>query len=147
MSVKVTKPEINVREKLKEIAPLEKPLGYIPAFCVSGSIFTGTVFRGDAIVTNNGDHFNTVDGKFTAPVSGAYMFIFSLTPNDGNSHFVDIHVDGNLTGYHQLQYASQWESATQNIIINLSKGQYVEARIRDASYSVYNAVFSGYLIG
>jgi hypothetical protein len=146
MTVKVTQPAINLREKINELET-KKPLGYVPAFCISGSSFTGTVFLGANVITNNGDHFDIVTGRFVAPVTGTYQFSFALTTSDTNSHFVDIHVNGSLTGYHQLQYGNQWTSASQILVLNLNAGDYVEGRKRDASYAVYNAVFSGFLIG
>lgn len=146
MTVKVTQPSINLREKLTELET-KKPLGYVPAFCSSGTTFIDTVFIGDNFITNNGDHFDTVNGRFVAPVSGTYYFSFVLTTNDTNSHFVDIFLNDTIVGGHQLQYGSTWMSASQIVVLNLDAGDYVEGRRRGSSYSVYNAVFSGYLIG
>lgn len=121
---------------------------YQPAFCVhgTGGSFVGVNVSG-ADILNNGSHFNTTTGRFTAPIDGMYCFSINLTTEDTNSHFSFIAVNGASVAGLQLSYGVVYQSATQTVIVSLSAGDYVEAQRRGTSYNVYRAVFSGYLLG
>ena len=131
------------RMRLDSAGRLTKP--YQPAFCVSGSTFSGADFLGTTITTNVG--FNVSNGRFTAPISGMYLLSFALSTEDTNSHFIEIAVNGSNVANRQLTYGVSFQSATQFVIVNLNAGDYAIARRRDTGYAVYNAVFSGYLLG
>ena len=133
------------RMRIDSAGRLTKP--YQPAFCVSGTTFSGTDFLGTTITTNVGSHFNVSNGRFTAPISGMYLLSFALTTEDSNSHFIEIAVNGSNVANRQLTYGVAFQSATQFVIVNINAGDYAIARRRDTGYAVYNAVFSGYLLG
>jgi hypothetical protein len=121
-----------------------------PAFCVWGDVFGGTygtTFYGNNVTTNVGSNFNVSNGVFTAPISGTYLLSFSLTTQDTNSHFIEIAVNNSNVCNRQLSYGYIFLSATQFVIVNMSAGDSAIARRRDTGYSVYNAVFAGYLLG
>lgn len=122
---------------------------YQPAFSVHGVSFDSTTLSllGPVVLTNVGGHFSTTTGRFTAPVAGVYGFSFVLTTEDANSHFVDLYKNGLLHGSRVLQYGSAYKTGANVQIIPLAAGDYVEARKRNESYAVYNAIFSGHLIG
>lgn len=122
---------------------------YQPAFSVHGVSFDSTTLSllGPVVLTNVGGHFSTTTGRFTAPVAGVYGFSFVLSTGDANSHFVDLFKNGLLHGSRVLQYGSAYSTGANVQIIPLAAGDYVEARKRNESYAVYNAIFSGHLIG
>ena len=130
---------------------------YQPAFSIYGNtdpnwyndvIYIGHVgSSASADDTNVGSHFSYSTGRFTAPVSGRYFFSWSVTSNDSNSHFVDIHKNDTRVGGHTLLYNAYATSTSNVIILNLSANDYVDARRRAAGYSFYATNFSGYLIG
>ena len=122
---------------------------YQPAFSVHGVSFDSTTLSllGPVVLTNVGGHFSTTTGRFTAPVAGVYGFSFVLSTGDANSHFVDLYKNGLLHGSRVLQYGSAYSTGANVQIIPLAAGDYVEARKRNESYAVYNAIFSGQLIG
>jgi hypothetical protein len=121
---------------------------YQPAFCTTGwtNNFDGVTFKG-TVLLNNGNYYSTSSGKFTAPVAGIYAFSFNLTTEDTNSHFAYISVNGGNANGYQLAYGVTYQTATQNIVVSLAAGDYVEGKRRATGYSVYKANFSGYLIG
>ena len=123
---------------------------YQPAFYARGVSFLaadGITFLGTQMDVNNGSHFSTTTGKFTAPVAGLYTFTFDLTTNDTNSHFVDIYKNGTLVGGHMLTYNVVYQEGSNSVIVSLAVGDYVTAGRRTSAYGVYNAHFSGHLIG
>ena len=119
-----------------------------PSFCTTGhtGTFSGETFKG-TVLLNNGNYYSTSSGKFTAPVAGIYAFSFNLTTEDTNSHFAYISVNGGNANGYQLAYGVAYQTATQNIVVSLAAGDYVEGKRRATGYSVYKANFSGYLIG
>ena len=119
---------------------------YQPAFCTTGNSFSATIFKG-TVLLNNGNYYDTSTGRFSAPVAGLYAFSFNQTTEDTNSHFTYISVNGGNQNGYQLSYGVIYQSATQNIVVSLAAGDYVEGRRRDTGYNVYRANFSGYLIG
>lgn len=122
----------------------------LPAFSVDGATFSGKTFLGGTTTyVNNGSHFNASNGRFTAPVAGLYLFSFSLTTEDSNSHFVNLILNGvAIQGGNVLQYYNVYTTATNVMILNLLQGDYVTAERRDSTgYAVYYARFAGYLLG
>jgi hypothetical protein len=101
------------------------------------------VFANDV---NNGSHFSYTNGRFTAPVAGQYMFTYTLSSGDTNSHFIEIRKNGNSVTT-VLLYGLVYNSGCHSTILTLAANDYVDARRRGTSYSVYSAVFSGYLMG
>jgi len=132
------------RMKIDSSGIVTKP--YQPAFGVRGTTFTGTIYKGNQVLANIGSHFSTATGKFTAPVAGSYSFNFTLTTQDANSQFIDLYKNGASTFGHNLQYTDLYRTGSMTIVVWLAVGDYIEARQR-GSYSVYNAQFSGHLIG
>ena len=135
-------------ERLRIDASGRVTMPYQPAFCTTGNTasFSGVTFKG-TVLLNNGNYYSTSSGKFTAPVAGIYAFSFNLTTEDTNSHFTYISVNGGNANGYQLSYGVTYQSATQNIVVSLSAGDYVEGKRRATGYSVYRANFSGHLIG
>jgi hypothetical protein len=118
-----------------------------PAFGVRGNTFSGVDFIGPTVFSNVGGHFNTSNGRFTAPVGGVYSFTFNLTTNDALSHFVDLAKNGATVFGHQLIYNITYNTGSMSTAILLAAGDYITAQKRASNYSVYNANFSGHLIG
>ena len=118
-----------------------------PAFGVRGTNFNGTTFLGGTVFSNIGNHFSTTTGLFTAPVAGTYNFNFTLTTSDTQSHFVDLFKNGSSVFGHSLIYGVIYNTGSMTINVTLAAGDTMSAHKRGASYSTYNALFSGFLIG
>lgn len=125
---------------------------YQPAFSVHGygANFVGLSVAGD-VQLNVGGHFNNTNGRFTAPVAGNYLFTFSLTTEDTQSHFIDISLNGSagtgvIGGLH-LHYSTIYQNGSLTAIYPLSAGDFVQAKRRGTGYAVYKATFAGYLVG
>ena len=101
------------------------------------------VFPGDM---NIGGHFSYSTGRFTAPIAGNYMFTYTLTSGDTGSHFIELRKN-NASQTTVLLYTTQYQSGCHATIYTLAANDYVTAQRRGTGYSVYSAVFSGFLIG
>lgn len=135
------------------------------AYGVSGGTFahnSNWIFPTTRV--NQGGHYSTSTGRFTAPVTGTYFFTWGNIAGNTNDVFRyyfrlngtnvgDVHLrqDTNATG---TEYAT---SASRNFMISLSAGDYVNIYYTSdsgaASYPGSNAsdndylYFGGYLIG
>jgi hypothetical protein len=137
---------LNERMRIDSSGIITTP--YQPAFGVAGNLYTSTaIFRGGAVHSNVGGHFNTTTGIFTAPVAGTYSFMFNLSTQDTQSHFVDIFINGLSSLGHSLQYGVIYTTGSMAINVTLAALDSVSARKRSSSYATYNATFSGHLIG
>jgi len=100
------------------------------------------VFPGDM---NIGGHFSYSNGRFTAPVAGNYMFTYTLSSGDTNSHFIELRKN-NASQTTVLLYATQYQSGCHATIYTLAANDYITAQRRSNSYNVYSAIFSGFLL-
>ena len=118
-------------------------------------IFNGTIH-------NTGSHYNTANGRFTAPVTGRYMFA-STSRFDGTTsgtyirlYFTINGASGGSASYtfgHVIAgpsgYSSNYHSLNTTAVLSLNSGDYVEVRayLNSGSSGIqYESQFSGFLI-
>jgi len=117
-----------------------------PAFSVRWLPNSGTY----SVLTNRGNHFNTGNGRFTAPISGIYMFTFNAL-KDNSSSILDVMITMNGSTYSiaRTNGSGIYQTATCAVAIAMVAGDY--ANLSYALGLVYNDqqwnVFSGYLLG
>ncbi len=141
-------------------AKLEVSDGYVlvpdrPAFSVSLSAHWTTqgVILFNAIGVNNGNHYSSATGRFTAPVGALYQICFGGMeyPDDGRS-YADIRVNGvRPTGGRIYSYGgSTYDGSYKCVIVDLNADDYVDVYNMDASgqgwYKNPYASFSGHLL-
>ena len=131
---------------------------YQPAFDVSysGSAYTtlGTVVF-NAVYTNVGGHYNTSNGRFTAPVSGSYIFYTSLikgnTPTAVSRRRFDKNGSEANNGRHLRLDLDQpyGDNGVMQALIYLNVNDYVTVnQYAGSSYGTNQYdYFGGYLIG
>jgi hypothetical protein len=134
---------------------------YQPAF-LAGFTSSGTVSLGDATVIpfnavsggncyDTGGNFNTSSNRFTAPVTGTYVFSVGVKCQTTGGYSVTLYKNGSGITNSQDGIASFAQDLTMVLVValKLSAGDYVEARTRNGSYTVYknHTYWSGYLIG
>jgi hypothetical protein len=155
MTVKVTQPAINLREKISELET-KKPLSYVPAFLVSstntyttttGAQALGTWFD-NTITLNAGGHFK--NGKFTAPVSGIYHFTVkaSMSYSSGYAYIYIYRNAGGIDGVY-----AQWFQTNNTVSVSASvyanAGDEFEPYIQTnySGGSMSQGMFSGHYVG
>mgnify|MGYP003149252767 CR=1 FL=1 len=130
-----------------------------PAFCARGNYSTVSVndevwaFNSTSYGSafNIGSHYNTSDGKFTAPIDGRYFFHFSTIINtQGTNLTLQIRVNNSATDQmHISQDESGWNTYSVSNIYNLSANDYVTVYV-GGNYLLYGQTwsrFTGYLLG
>jgi hypothetical protein len=157
MTIKVSKPAINIREKLAELERNQDKLLYTPAFsCHSSGNYTSTT--GDQNVStfsasyatslNVGEHL--VSGKFTAPVAGLYHFDLKAGAVYSSGYFFIYIFKNGASMYNHNHYMYQTSnSATLSFTIHANIGDYFEPYVNTnyAGGVLKNVVFSGHFIG
>jgi len=119
-----------------------------PAFSVKnpGSNTSGIqVFT--VVFFNTGSHYNTSNGRFTAPIAGRYYFYFQGLAFSGNADVrysvngstQSLNAESNESGYHQISLAQ---------VFNLNANDYVQVDFATGTnYGLDYSSFCGYLIG
>ena len=129
---------------------------YQPAFQTNGagySLVANEIYaiRPSALF-NTGGHYNVVNGRFTAPVTGKYKFHFLFTTATSGAAAPSLYFRRNGSGAHGrvLNYYAQYSSTSAHVVFDLNAGDFVEAIIEpwnSAAVVVWETSWGGYLIG
>ena len=107
---------------------------------------------------NVGSHYNTSNGRFTAPVAGRYLFNWSVMTHDSGGvvqAWCAYRVNGSIQKYFLQHKTGGYHTRfTAVAIFNLAASDYVEAYVGESgtspgwqgSAAEYN-MFSGHLVG
>lgn len=141
-----------------------------PAFRARiGNKTSGFGAQGDLVFETEdfdiGGNYNATNGKFTAPLTGIYQFMFrglSATTNTGSANtggdtaFGDLKKNGSAVDgsrfYHYGQTGNFHATLYLNTIIQLNATDYVQVNINSEfvyadGTGAYDPCFEGYLIG
>ena len=110
----------------------------------------------DTAMINQGSHYNTSDGKFTAPIAGLYTFssvVLSRLGGTDNYFTLELWVNG--ASYAEMQgysYLDNDFSGAIQVLADLSVNDYVQVNFTRDVYGASAATsnfthFSGYLLG
>jgi len=133
-------------------------LPQVPAFMArrTSNQATGVIIF-DTAVVNQGSHYDTSTGKFTAPVAGVYSFSTNvMSDHDGTDSYFrsEIHINGTSYAVSQgYTYLDNDFSSSFSTVASLSANDYVQvvavtASVYGTSAATSNYThFSGFLIG
>ena len=121
----------------------------------SGHMSAQTYINYNTVKANNGGHYNSSNGRFTAPVAGYYFFSWTSIKNNTNAVTrLYIHKNGSATyGNRHLRLDSgqdYGDNGTMTAVIQLAVNDYVQIYLEAGS--IYGAteeycIFNGYLLG
>lgn len=130
---------------------------YQPAFAVYDLTFPNNatgVGTGGTVVSNVGSYYNSANGRFTAPVSGTYVFNLSVQAfNSGSTTYVNtsLKVNGGSTyGSFVTGYGGTYNNHTQvtgSVILYLTANDYAQIYVDYGARSGAQSTFNGFLIG
>ena len=113
---------------------------------------TAIVFN--ATNLNRGGHYNTANGRFTAPVAGVYWF--SMTGMTTVTTWYELRVNGAVLAQKHAPYSTNngtyWSLSSSSWAISLNAADYVQIFTGNAGSGIYGGGnnhnnFSGFLIG
>ena len=121
---------------------------YQPAFSAhnggansSGAIVFATTLH------NNGSHYSTSTGRFTAPVTGMYYFYTQHLANSGGFD-VSFNKNGTRLLGHAESAVTNYKHVSNAQIIFMNAGDYVYVEVwAGSTYGLNYCMFTGHLIG
>ena len=105
---------------------------------------------------NNGSHYSTSTGRFTAPVTGHYLFtFFSIYTGNYNSAYIRMFKNGGRSVGSDIHYthndnSGHWDNIAYSQVWNLTAGDYISVFNGSAAVNYHGnhwQMFSGYLLG
>jgi hypothetical protein len=133
---------------------VSKNNGYI----ADDNVYTCDTTSGGGL-SNVGSHYNTSNGRFTAPVAGRYCFTFSVMTHDSGSNptqdWIAFRINGSIQHYYLAHKVGAYHTRFTAVgVLKLAASDYVEAYVGESGTSPgwqgsareYN-IFSGHLVG
>jgi hypothetical protein len=118
------------------------------------SLAAGDTFVFDTVELNVGSHYSTSNGRFTAPITGRYVFhFFSIFTGNATNDYVQMYKNGARMMGGDVHFTNDvgnaWDTVHYSRVIQLSGGDYVYMRSGSAhTYHGNNwGGLSGYLLG
>ena len=98
-----------------------------------------------ATAYNVGGHYDTSNGRFTAPIGGFYWFEHRMAMSGGNQSTLEakVYMNGSEFARSYLDYNGSTNTDRVQTIIQLSAGDYVEAYTHWASTNLNNYLSQG----
>jgi hypothetical protein len=144
-------------ERMRIDASGRVTMPYQPAFyaMMNNTDITGTAYIVfEDVYVNIGGHYNSSNGRFTAPIAGTYSFSFNGLKRNGSGR-LSLHKNGTYYGSGTSQTYSEATLADNHaatVIITLAVNDYVQVNASNNAGDVYGNAnshngFSGFLIG
>eukprot|EP00105_Crassostrea_gigas_P027896 XP_011449385.1 PREDICTED: complement C1q tumor necrosis factor-related protein 7 [Crassostrea gigas] len=101
-----------------------------------GSISTNVKIRFEGTYINPGNHYHTENGIFIAPVTGVYMFHWTIATG-GSAFTTQLMVAGSVRASNFVPYPGGADSSSAMVIISVNKEDHVWIQLYGSSEHVY----------
>jgi C1q domain len=106
----------------------------------------------DSVRINRGSHYNSSNGRFTAPIYGVYYFQYSNNlSRSGSWNGWSFRKNGNNVNTAYDNSGTSWQNISLSVSIELNAGDYVDIISRGGGNiqhdSVNYGMFTGFLLG
>tara|TARA_B110000971_G_scaffold215527_1_gene249175 strand:+ start:1379 stop:2071 length:693 start_codon:yes stop_codon:yes gene_type:complete len=108
---------------------------------------TGAILGGNVIVFNNANEntagiYNAANGRFTAPVTGRYLFSHGMFSETGYSAWLFWRVNGTEIAS-TYQNAPNYDSVAASIVLSMNANDYADLYVNNnAAYRIYGGAYS-----
>ena len=121
-----------------------------------GNVSAGNIIHYNTVNVNNGNHYNSSNGRFTAPVAGFYFFSYGTIKNSTNN-VTRLHIYKNGSriynaGRHLRMDSGQnyGDNGAMTIVVSLAVNDYISIKVEEGE--IYGTTqeycyFNGFLIG
>ena len=129
------------RMRIHSNGQVTKPNQAMLSMTVNSSIQSGNYLIHDSVITNNGNHYNTGNGRFTCPVAGFYYASMMVMSNNSSTTMdFELHKNSNnfnniLVPY-QADTGGSYNQVSGSCIIQCSANDILQFKLN--SGSVYN---------
>ena len=122
----------------------------------NGNVSAGNIIHYNTVNVNNGNHYNSSNGRFTAPVAGFYFFSYGNIKNSTNN-VTRLHIYKNGSriynaGRHLRMDSGQnyGDNGAMTIVVSLAVNDYISIKVEEGE--IYGTTqeycyFNGFLIG
>lgn len=120
------------------------------AFSSTGSYgTTGVDIPFSSTTFNVGSHYNTSNGRFTAPVTGKYFVAWSTSSYGAASFSLDLHVNGTRFSFSEQNNSLTYFVSGQGQLVHLNANDYITLRLRFGTINLagQNTNFQAFFIG
>ena len=121
-----------------------------------GNVSAGNIIHYNTVNVNNGNHYNSSNGRFTAPVAGFYFFSYGTIKN-GTNNVTRLHIYKNGSriynaGRHLRMDSDQnyGDNGAMTIVVSLAVNDYISIKVEEGeAYGTTQeyCYFNGFLIG
>ena len=127
---------------------------YQPAFHAlrtSGTVAIDTVVLWNQVLLNRGNSYNASTGRFTAPITGAYLLHSHMNNTSGTGIHPELRINSANTNYYRGFGVGSTAHAGISAVVQMTAGDYAD--VYTGGYGAiqgdpgYNNAFCGYLIG
>ena len=126
------------RMKINSNGQVTKPYQPMLSMTVNSSIQSGNYLIHSSVITNNGSHYNTGNGRFTCPVAGFYYASIMIMSNNSNTTMdFELHKNSNnfnniLVPY-QANTGGAYNQVSGSCIIQCSANDILQFKLNSGS--------------
>ena len=102
-----------------------RPISFFVRLSQRTVLNINSIVKFDEVSVNEGNHFNSGDGIFVAPVSGTYQFSWTTLTNSGKLAETELRVDNVIKETLHISLGTGTFSGTKVMLCNVKKGDHV----------------------